>query len=64
MLYLFPFLHQATTLVPDIDYKDALYLFPFLHQATTTMENGMQKKGCISSLFYIKPQRLLCFHGF
>ena len=58
-LYLFPFLHQATTpKVPDI-VDIGLYLFPFLHQATTVALLMANMSGCISSLFYIKPQRNL-----
>ena len=35
LLYLFPFLHQATTVLKADTLHDGLYLFPFLHQATT-----------------------------
>ena len=57
MLYLFPFLHQATTSMKPTCTKSALYLFPFLHQATTHAQREQSFRRCISSLFYIKPQR-------
>ena len=55
-LYLFPFLHQATTDILLSISSLLLYLFPFLHQATTFRRDNFCGGGCISSLFYIKPQ--------
>ena len=98
-MYLFPFLHQATTLLRlqssrlccisslfyikpqpsfglsvsggvvslpfstsshndfrGLHHAVQLYLFPFLHQATTLIFRLLLPYGCISSLFYIKPQ--------
>ena len=65
-LYIFSFLHQTTT--EQYTYMDypKLYIFSFLHQTTTLTRNGIAQMGCISSLFYIKPQppapiiRFLC----
>ena len=50
MLYLFPFLHQATTLLITFLYSPRLYLFPFLHQATTCR---LTKSSCF--MLYLFP---------
>ena len=37
-----------------------LYIRSFLHQTTTTLPNTFARYGCISVLFYIKPQPESC----
>ena len=58
LLYLFPFLHQTTTLRCRGCSGGKLYLFPFLHQTTTYGFNLQDWISCISFLFYIKPQQI------
>ena len=47
--------HNRVDILVDVH---LLYIFSFLHQTTTGVSNSQHRKGCISSLFYIKPQLL------
>ena len=55
-LYIFSFLHQTTTNLTIHSILALLYIFSFLHQTTTIANVGFFNRGCISFLFYIKPQ--------
>ena len=55
-LYIFSFLHQTTTVFPFDVAEILLYIFSFLHQTTTVLNCGKLTFGCISLVFYIKPQ--------
>ena len=44
---------------PNLVHFVTLYIFSFLHQTTTNSDVFVMPSGCISSLFYIKPQLYL-----
>ena len=56
LLYLLCFLHQTTTRYKKLHKLPLLYLLCFLHQTTTRIHIRDINFGCISYVFYIKPQ--------
>ena len=56
-LYIVRFLHQTTTYNRIFYNFDGLYIVRFLHQTTTDLRHKDRRKGCISSVSYIKPQQ-------
>ena len=61
LLYIFWFLHQTTTSMPNLPSSTQLYIFWFLHQTTTGACCGRSRSSCISFDSYIKPQLMYCF---
>ena len=58
-LYIILFLHQTTTNRRILCIDILLYIILFLHQTTTHILRVTEVTTCISSFFYIKPQRLV-----
>ena len=56
MLYILRFLHQTTTFIVRSLAALELYILRFLHQTTTARLFIYHCNGCISCVFYIKPQ--------
>ena len=55
-LYFLSLLHQTTTSSRYLRLGKVLYFLSLLHQTTTLRRDGCPNPGCISFLFYIKPQ--------
>ena len=60
-LFLIPILHQTTTRMQGLWYRNTLFLIPILHQTTTRGARSALVKGCSSFQFYIKPQLIKLF---
>ena len=55
-LYLIEILHQTTTRLNMLFFRNLLYLIEILHQTTTIPPYPVERRSCILSKFYIKPQ--------
>ena len=55
-LYLIEILHQTTTTLIIFTIQVPLYLIEILHQTTTIPPYPVERRSCILSKFYIKPQ--------